>query len=450
MEPSAPEQAHRLRWSAGLAVALHLGVAALLAHDWIRDALLQPIEPLELPPIALDVALQPESKLPDDISREQWLNPAAEKLPPSQLEMKWTLGSMPVELMPNNDPKPVTKPIQLSFSDEVGAALRSGRPVRLPRRQALPSAIYEIALVDLSARQPVVEALGEAPDLAPSKSSPTSAPAVANADRSAAIAGRGETPKPQAQAPTPAAPAPATPAETTQSTERAAEAPAVTSNAPSIEPAAQPEEAVEPTVEPPAEVEVAETDPAPAETPSVAQTPDATPPPEPASEPPPSEPTLQTAEVAVPPSPEAAEPEPVEEPAELAAAPEPERPEQVNITPAPAEEPETEAAPDRGPGEWTANSSEFFSRLTAHIYDVNRAVLAVETASPRRLSLDVRFVMQRDGRVLEAEVLRSSGDPALDEAARAVLIAASPLPMLSDDMPQDRLQLIAPIEVYRR
>ena len=98
----------------------------------------------------------------------------------------------------------------------------------------------------------------------------------------------------------------------------------------------------------------------------------------------------------------------------------------------------------------TANSSEFFSRLTAHIYDVNRAVLAVEDASPRRLSLDVRFVMQRDGRVLEAEVLRSSGDAALDEAARAVLIAASPLPMLSDDMPQQQLQLIAPIEVYRR
>mgnify|MGYP000306571760 CR=1 FL=1 len=50
-------------------MALHLGVAALLAHDWIREALLQPIDPLELPPIELDVALQPEPRIPDDISR---------------------------------------------------------------------------------------------------------------------------------------------------------------------------------------------------------------------------------------------------------------------------------------------------------------------------------------------------------------------------------------------
>ena len=432
-------------------MALHLGVAALLAHDWIREALLNPIDPLEMPPIALDVALQPEPRIPDDISREDWLNPAAEQLPPSKLEMKWTLGTMPVELSPSDMPKPVPKPIELSFSDEVGAALRSGRPVRLPRQRATPSAVYEIALVDLRALTPVPEALGEAPDIAPTPTEPVTAPATASSDKAAADPGRGEQLSRESREPEPAGKLDSNVAESSQTT-------------PPVETAKATPQPVEPKPEPPPE----ETEPvaeAPPETESdtpVEVAADETPPggatpetPDPLQEdadapPAESETPEAVAQQADPPSAPKAEPQASDPPAELAAAPEPERPEQVSITPAPAEEPETEAAPDRGPGEWTANSSEFFSRLTAHIYDVNRAVLAVESASPRRLSLDVRFVMQRDGRVLEAEVLRSSGDAALDEAARAVLIAASPLPMLSDDMPQQQLQLIAPIEVYRR
>lgn len=432
-------------------MALHLGVAALLAHDWIREALLNPIDPLEMPPIALDVALQPEPRIPDDIRREEWLNPEAEKLPPSQLEMKWTLGTMPVELAPSDAPKPVLKPIQLSFSDEVGAALRSGRPVRLPRQRATPSAIYEIALVDLRALKPVPEALGEAPDIAPTPTEPVTAPATAMSDKAAANPGRGEQLSRESREPEPAGKPEAKVADASQAR-------------PPIETAEVSTPAAEPEPDPrPEDAEIApetppETEPEPPTNVAVDQTPqeDSTPEtpdlPQDVTEAPPAESAApeSVAQQADPPSAPKAEPQVSEPPAELAAAPEPDRPEQVSITPAPAEEPETEAAPDRGPGEWTANSSEFFSKLTAHIYDVNRAVLAVENASPRRLSLDVRFVMQRDGRVLEAEVLRSSGDAALDEAARAVLIAASPLPMLSDDMPQQQLQLIAPIEVYRR
>lgn len=430
-------------------MALHLGVAALLAHDWIREALLQPIDPLELPPIELDVALQPEPRIPDDISREDWLNPAAEKLPPSKLEMKWTLGTLPVELSPSDAPKPVPKPIQLSFSNEVGAALRSGRPVRLPRQRATPSAIYEIALVDLRGLKPVPEALDEAPDIAPTPAEPVTAPATAAADKAAANPGRGEQLSRESREPEPAGRPDAEVADTSQ-TPSPLEAVEATAPPAEPEPEAQepeptPEAPPETATDTPVEVAVDETPPGDRSQ----ESPEA---PQEAAESPPAESVLPeaVAQQADPPSSPKEEPQASDPPAELAAAPEPERPEQVSITPAPAEEPEIEAAPDRGPGEWTANSSEFFSRLTAHIYDVNRAVLAVEDASPRRLSLDVRFVMQRDGRVLEAEVLRSSGDAALDEAARAVLIAASPLPMLSDDMPQQQLQLIAPIEVYRR
>ena len=95
------------------------------------------------------------------------------------------------------------------------------------------------------------------------------------------------------------------------------------------------------------------------------------------------------------------------------------------------------------------NASEFFSQLTAHLYRVNQAVLDAERPSATRVSLDVRLIMQRDGRVIGARVLRSSGNAQLDRAAEAVVIAASPLPQMSDDMPQDRLELIVPVEVYR-
>lgn len=432
-------------------MALHLGIAALLAHDWIREALFNPIEPLEMPPIALDVALQPEPRIPDNIQREDWLNPEAEKLPPSKLEMKWTLGTMPVELTPSDAPRPVPKPIQLTFSDEVGAALRSGRPVRLPRQRATPSAIYEIALVDLRALQPTPEALGEAPDIAPTTTDSVTAPATAQADQAATNPGRGDQLRRDSREPEPSGKPEAIVAEASESTTPIE---TLAASKPTTEqPLEAPPQEPEPKRETPTEtvddtaVEVAIEDAAPGQ--ASTETPE--PPQEPLEAPvTESVAAAGSTQQADPPSPPKAEPEASEPPTELAAAPEAERPEQVNITPAPAEEPETEAAPDRGPGEWTANSSEFFSKLTAHIYDVNRAVLAVEDVSPRRLSLDVRFVMQRDGRVLEAEVLRSSGDAALDEAARAVLIAASPLPMLSDDMPQQQLQLIAPIEVYRR
>lgn len=432
-------------------MALHLGVAALLAHDWIREALLNPIEPLEMPPIELDVALQPEPRIPDDIRREDWLNPEAEKLPPSQLEMKWSLGTMPVELTPSDAPKPVLKPIQLSFSDEVGAALRSGRPVRLPRQRATPSAIYEIALVDLRALQATPEALGEAPDIAPTPTEPVTAPATATSDVAAASPGRGEQLSRESREPEPDGSPDSEVAENSQTTsplETVAVTPPPVEPEPEPEPQepeATPETRPETAADTPLEVAIDETTPGDT-------APESPEPPQEAAETPSADAAAleAVAQQADPPSSPKDELQASDPPAELAAAPEPERPEQVSITPAPAEEPETEAAPDRGPGEWTANSSEFFSKLTAHIYDVNRAVLAVEDASPRRLSLDVRFVMGRDGRVLEAEVLRSSGDAALDEAARAVLIAASPLPMLSDDMPQQQLQLIAPIEVYRR
>ena len=179
--------------------------------------------------------------------------------------------------------------------------------------------------------------------------------------------------------------------------------------------------------------------------------------PEPLAEP---EPPVDLPEQPAPPAPIPPEPEPLPEPNPPASerifdpqafdaggdATDPEAVDEESID---GIDPDMRGAPDRGPGQWSMNASEFFSQLTAHLYRVNEAVLEVERGSATRVSLDVRFIMQRDGRVLGVRVLRSSGDPEIDRAAESIVIAASPLPQLSDDMPQDRLELIAPVEVYR-
>ena len=403
----------RLQWSAGLASALHLLLAAWLVVDAIREPELQELPLFE--PFPLEIALQPERDTAEQPLPEDWLQTEALDLPPSKLEMKWELGSIPVELEPVREPRPVPKPIALSYSTRLGEALRSGRPIRLPKTTSTPAAVYEIELAVLPT--PQAEALIEAPDLAESEATDTTQAAYAD-----------NTPE--------------TEVAVTESTVEQTERP----------PAASPPE-----------TRVAEAEPETAPQPETAQEQQLIPLPEPEQQVGNAEPEAPPEEIAQG-DPQAqpevlAEPEPVAEqepaPAEEVVQDDPgqpppdaEVPVEIAIQEPPPEAP-GEAAPDRGPGQWTMNSNEFFTKLTAHLYEVNQAVLKVEKPSATRLSVDVRFVMDRDGRVLEAGVLRSTGQPDLDEAARAVLIAASPLPQMSDDMPMERLELIAPIEVYR-
>lgn len=106
-------------------------------------------------------------------------------------------------------------------------------------------------------------------------------------------------------------------------------------------------------------------------------------------------------------------------------------------------------APDRGPGEFTNGSRVFFSKLTAHLFRANQIALANAVKAGSRLTIDVRFFVARDGRVLGAQVVRSTGDRALDAKAEQVILDASPVPKLAADMPQTRLELSFPVDIYR-
>ena len=61
----------------------------------------------------------------------------------------------------------------------------------------------------------------------------------------------------------------------------------------------------------------------------------------------------------------------------------------------------------------------------------------------------IRFRINRDGRVLSSSLLRSSGFPALDQAALETLRRADPLPRIPADRP-DEIELSVPVEFYIR
>ncbi len=60
----------------------------------------------------------------------------------------------------------------------------------------------------------------------------------------------------------------------------------------------------------------------------------------------------------------------------------------------------------------------------------------------------LHFVMDANGKVLSAEIAKSSGRPVLDNEALALISRAQPLPALPADYPTRTLDAIVPIEFY--
>jgi protein TonB len=60
----------------------------------------------------------------------------------------------------------------------------------------------------------------------------------------------------------------------------------------------------------------------------------------------------------------------------------------------------------------------------------------------------IRFVMDREGKVLSVRLERSSGFPVLDNEAVALPERAQPLPKPPDDVPGDEIELVVPIEYF--
>jgi len=92
-----------------------------------------------------------------------------------------------------------------------------------------------------------------------------------------------------------------------------------------------------------------------------------------------------------------------------------------------------------GPGD------EYFERLRRHLA---RYKHYPEDALKRKEEgkVMVEFVLARDGRVLSAEVERSSGYPQIDQAALDMLRRASPVPPLPDRYAGERIKIAIPVD----
>ncbi len=84
------------------------------------------------------------------------------------------------------------------------------------------------------------------------------------------------------------------------------------------------------------------------------------------------------------------------------------------------------------------------ARLLAHLEKYRRYPASAKARREQGVAY-VRFRMNRAGRVLDAALLRSSGNAALDRAALETIRRAQPLPAIPEDR-ADELQLSVPVE----
>ena len=113
---------------------------------------------------------------------------------------------------------------------------------------------------------------------------------------------------------------------------------------------------------------------------------------------------------------------------------------------APAAADKVRAAPDQGKA-GAAARQQFFSLLTARLKATNQRLLAEAVKAGPRTTVRMKFLLDREGRVLELSPAEP-GNRALVERAAAV-IRAAPLPRVPDSMTQVPVELSFPVEVYR-
>jgi protein TonB len=89
----------------------------------------------------------------------------------------------------------------------------------------------------------------------------------------------------------------------------------------------------------------------------------------------------------------------------------------------------------------------FLGRLLAQLNRYKQYPRAARQAHIQGVVM-LHFVMDAQGRVLTAEIAKSSGRPVLDHEALALVERAQPLPALPADYPTRTLDAIVPIEFY--
>lgn len=163
------------------------------------------------------------------------------------------------------------------------------------------------------------------------------------------------------------------------------------------------------------------------------------------------EPDPARAEQSTAPVPEAA---PTREPDETTAEPVPEEApaEKTGLTTAGAGgESGSRAAAGAGSGQDRSRggdpgaSADYMAQLRAWLEKHKRYPRRARTRRQEGTAV-LRFVVDREGRVLEYEIRESSGHDILDREVTAMIERAQPLPGMPDDMGRGRLELVVPVQ----
>lgn len=135
----------------------------------------------------------------------------------------------------------------------------------------------------------------------------------------------------------------------------------------------------------------------------------------------------------------AADPEPVREPRQEPA------PQPQSTKPAAAAQRATGTGSDRSAGGKAGDQRSYFAELMAWLNKHKSYPREAKKAKQQGV-VELQFTLQRDGTVLASSIRKGSDYPLLDEAALAMLAAASPLPALPASMDRQQITLVIPIE----
>lgn len=143
------------------------------------------------------------------------------------------------------------------------------------------------------------------------------------------------------------------------------------------------------------------------------------------------------------------EKKPVVETPPMAAPAPPTKPVETAMAPSPILAPPAKTEMQASASGQAGPPPDFIGRLRAKL---ERAKVYPRSAQMRRQEgiTHLRFTMDRGGKVLAWTIERSSGFQVLDSEVEAMLQRAQPLPALPDDMPEQQLELIVPVQFFLR
>ncbi|MBP2297615.1 energy transducer TonB [Azospirillum picis] len=141
----------------------------------------------------------------------------------------------------------------------------------------------------------------------------------------------------------------------------------------------------------------------------------------------------------------------LEKPPEKRVEPPKPQPPRATVQPAPAAAPAPapaampaapapSAAPSRAVPSWQG-------RVLGHLERHKRYPRAAQARRQEGVA-QVRFTIDREGKVLSVQLDRSSGSSLLDEETVEMVRRASPLPAPPEEMAQDRIELVVPVQFF--